>query len=359
MSPCQRRASRGVLASFTGGFGADAVIVTASSKSSEPFNHGRRDQPHQGPHRRRWPRRHDHRSRRLLQARARAEAVDVLRARPRTIPAYELAGHDYPLPYVRWTEQRNMAAFLDLIAEGKVTPKALVTHRFAIAEAEKAYELMESRRSRIWRCCSPIRRSGTTRRAAIATSAGRRASRKREPASRSSASGNYARGVLLPAFARRVEFGLTTRRHLDRHQRRPCERQVRLRRQSPPILPRRSTTRQPTPSSSPPATTRMPRLRRGFAAPASMCSARSRWRSTRPGSSRDRGCARARPGVLTVGFNRRFAPLLVKAKAALEPRSGPLVMLYRQRGRIPAESWIQREEGGGRISARSATSSTR
>src|SRR5260370_1696914 len=57
-------------------------------------------------------------------------------------PAYELGGHDYPLPYVRWTEQRNMEAFLALIAERKVTPKRLVTHRFPIAQAAKAYELM-------------------------------------------------------------------------------------------------------------------------------------------------------------------------------------------------------------------------
>jgi polar amino acid transport system substrate-binding protein len=55
-------------------------------------------------------------------------------------------------------------------------------------------------------------------------------------------------------------------------------------------------------------------------------------------------------GILAVGFNRRFAPLLVKAKAALEPRSGPLVMLYRvNAGAVPAESWIRRSEGGGRI----------
>ena len=42
--------------------------------------------------------------------------------------------------------------------------------------------------------------------------------------------------------------------------------------------------------------------------------------------------------------------LLVKAKAALAPRSGPLVMLYRiNAGAVPADSWIQRDEGGGRI----------
>jgi polar amino acid transport system substrate-binding protein len=60
--------------------------------------------------------------------------------------------------------------------------------------------------------------------------------------------------------------------------------------------------------------------------------------------------ARNAPGILTVGFNRRFAPLLVKAKQILKPRSGPLVMLYRiNAGAIPSDSWIQRAEGGGRI----------
>ena len=58
-------------------------------------------------------------------------------------PDYELAGHDYPFAYVRWTEQRNIAAFLELVAEGKVTPKRLVSHRFPIDRAEEADQLME------------------------------------------------------------------------------------------------------------------------------------------------------------------------------------------------------------------------
>src|SRR6185437_1719555 len=60
--------------------------------------------------------------------------------------------------------------------------------------------------------------------------------------------------------------------------------------------------------------------------------------------------AAASQGLLTVGFNRRFAPLLQQAKQALQPRSGPLMMLYRiNAGAIPGDSWIQRDEGGGRI----------
>ena len=135
-----------VVASRTGGFGADAVIVTASSKSSEPVNNAAE----------------------IIRMKGRIVVVGLvgltIDREPfykrelelklsmsygpgRGDPAYEFAGHDYPLPYVRWTEQRNMAAFLGLIEQGRVTPKAYVTHRFAIEEAEKAYELMEKRRA--------------------------------------------------------------------------------------------------------------------------------------------------------------------------------------------------------------------
>jgi hypothetical protein len=50
-------------------------------------------------------------------------------------PAYEEGGQDYPYGYVRWTEQRNIQAFLDLVASGAVTPSKLVTHRFDIDDA--------------------------------------------------------------------------------------------------------------------------------------------------------------------------------------------------------------------------------
>ena len=126
----------------TGGHGADAVIVTASSKSSEPINQAAEISRAKG---------------RIVVVGLVGMTIDREPFYKRELelklsmsygpgrgdPAYEFAGHDYPLPYVRWTEQRNMDAFLGLIEEGRVTPKAYVTHRFAIADAEKAYELME------------------------------------------------------------------------------------------------------------------------------------------------------------------------------------------------------------------------
>src|SRR5919112_1226357 len=57
-------------------------------------------------------------------------------------PEYEERGHDYPLPYVRWTEGRNVEAFLDLVASGRVDVRPLVTHRFTIEEGERAYRLI-------------------------------------------------------------------------------------------------------------------------------------------------------------------------------------------------------------------------
>ena len=60
-------------------------------------------------------------------------------------PLYEEKGVDYPLGYVRWTENRNMEAFLDLIAAGKVNMEGMLTHRFKFEEAEQAYDLLASK----------------------------------------------------------------------------------------------------------------------------------------------------------------------------------------------------------------------
>jgi predicted dehydrogenase/threonine dehydrogenase-like Zn-dependent dehydrogenase len=57
-------------------------------------------------------------------------------------PLYEEKGIDYPLGYVRWTEKRNMEAFLDLLAKGKIDVDRLITHKFEIEDAERAYEVI-------------------------------------------------------------------------------------------------------------------------------------------------------------------------------------------------------------------------
>ena len=59
--------------------------------------------------------------------------------------AYEQKGIDYPIGYVRWTETRNMEAFLKLAADRKLDLLSLITHRFPIARAHSAYDLITGR----------------------------------------------------------------------------------------------------------------------------------------------------------------------------------------------------------------------
>jgi predicted dehydrogenase/threonine dehydrogenase-like Zn-dependent dehydrogenase len=57
-------------------------------------------------------------------------------------PAYEEGGQDYPIGYVRWTEGRNLEAFIDLLSSGRVDANPLISHRIPIEEALQAYELI-------------------------------------------------------------------------------------------------------------------------------------------------------------------------------------------------------------------------
>ena len=59
-------------------------------------------------------------------------------------PVYEQGGHDYPYPYVRWTAQRNFEAVLDMMADGRLNVEPLITHRFPFELALDAYRLLES-----------------------------------------------------------------------------------------------------------------------------------------------------------------------------------------------------------------------
>ena len=60
------------------------------------------------------------------------------------VSAYEEKGQDYPIGFVRWTAQRNFEAVLGLMAEGKLDVEPLITHRFPFERAEEAYQLLLS-----------------------------------------------------------------------------------------------------------------------------------------------------------------------------------------------------------------------
>jgi len=66
-------------------------------------------------------------------------------------PKYEEMGIDYPVGYVRWTENRNMQAIVELLSEGKLDFKSLITHKFPIDEYQKAYDLILGKRQEFYR----------------------------------------------------------------------------------------------------------------------------------------------------------------------------------------------------------------
>jgi predicted dehydrogenase/threonine dehydrogenase-like Zn-dependent dehydrogenase len=126
---------------FSRGRGVDAVLITASTKSSEPVSQAAQ----------------------MCRKRGRIVLVGVTglelnRAEfyekelsfqvscsygpGRYDPDYEDAGHDYPVGFVRWTEQRNFEAALDLFASGAIRTGSLTSHRFPIERALEAYELV-------------------------------------------------------------------------------------------------------------------------------------------------------------------------------------------------------------------------
>ncbi len=126
---------------FSRGRGVDAVIITASTRSSEPV----------------------HQAASMCRKRGRIVLVGVTGLElsrddffkkeltfqvsasygpGRYDPNYEEKGQDYPIGFVRWTEQRNFEAVLDMMADRRLDVRPLISHRFTVEQAEQAYDLM-------------------------------------------------------------------------------------------------------------------------------------------------------------------------------------------------------------------------
>ncbi len=114
-------------------------------------------------------------------------------------PSYEEKGQDYPLGFVRWTEQRNFEAVLDMLASGQLDVKPLITHRFAFEDAPKAYEALTTDKTGLgmllkYTCSTPQR---MVRQVSLKPSATFSAQR---PVMGFIGAGNYASRMLIPAF---------------------------------------------------------------------------------------------------------------------------------------------------------------
>ncbi|MEH6539857.1 bi-domain-containing oxidoreductase [Halopseudomonas sp.] len=130
-----------IAAAFSRGRGVDAVIITAATKSNEPV----------------------HQAALMCRKRGRIVLVGVVGLElsradfyekelsfqvscsygpGRYDQEYEGKGRDYPIGFVRWTEQRNFEAVLDMMASGALDMKPLITHRYALENAVEAYQAL-------------------------------------------------------------------------------------------------------------------------------------------------------------------------------------------------------------------------
>jgi predicted dehydrogenase/threonine dehydrogenase-like Zn-dependent dehydrogenase len=264
-------------------------------------------------------------------------------------PDYEERGHDYPLPYVRWTEKRNIESFLELVADNRVNVDRLTTHRFPVTEAERAYQLIsaDSKEPYLGVVLNYDPETEVTRKIPLTTSAMRKADKSIVLGV--IGAGGYVPTMLLPHFKNEeIEFrSIATASGISAHDVGKRfgfayavssadeiidDPEINLvligtRHDLHAELARKSLERNKNVFVEKPLALNDEEL------------------------SAVLDAAQSSTGRLMVGFNRRFSPLVQQAKNFFSDRNTPLSILYRvNAGRIPKEHWLQDpHEGGGRI----------
>lgn len=273
-------------------------------------------------------------------------------------PSYELHGHDYPIGYVRWTEQRNMESFLHALSTGAIEVDSLTTHTFDVSSAAAAYDLLADRAQ------TPvgvlIRYPGsevTSQPASDASAPSSARASDHERKTRRSGNGvalvgvgNFATKTLLPALKRCGDLvpevavsarGLSAADVVRRHgipgvESDPIRAFGREGVVAAMISTRHDSHAQLTVQA----------LDAGLSVfvEKPLC--------MRPQELRSVIEAEARAGtVVTVGFNRRFAPATLALRDARARYDTPCTVAIRvDAGAIPLTHWIQDPDvGGGRL----------
>jgi predicted dehydrogenase len=109
---------------------------------------------------------------------------------------YEERGRDLPAGYVRWTEQRNLQAFLDLLSAARLDLSALTTHRFPVERAGEAYAALSSTDERSFGVLLEYRYEEQAQPRHVRPAPTAHAS----PRIGLIGAGSFARGTLLPAL---------------------------------------------------------------------------------------------------------------------------------------------------------------
>ena len=347
---------------FADGRGVDAVLITASTKSNEPV----------------------HQAAQMCRKRGRIVLVGVAGLElsrsdfyekeltfqvscsygpGRYDEDYELRGRDYPHGYVRWTEQRNFEAVLELMAAGKLAAAPLISERIPIAQAPSAYRHLTEDRALLGLLLTYPETDPDLRRTVVVddkkterenkTRSRRNATPNKQPVSLVIGvigAGNFASLVLLPALSKTPARLKTVASGNDT---------------SGIIAARKFGFQKATTDYH--TILADPEISAVFIATRHDSHARMVVEALQAGKNvfveKPLALSRAEMGEvreayhrsenlqLMVGYNRRFSPLAVRMRALLAGRSQPLGLVYTvNAGAIPANHWVQDAKvGGGRI----------
>ncbi|MEZ4282041.1 MAG: bi-domain-containing oxidoreductase [Myxococcota bacterium] len=352
-----------VLARATGGHGVDLAIVTAASDSSAPIQLAAELCRHKG---------------RVVAVGATAMDLDrrsfyekelELRMSMSYGPGrydrrYEELGLDYPIAYVRWTEQRNLQAFLDLAARGSLDPMKLDVETVEFEAATGTYEALAKGERRalaaVFRYAEHVDRSRSLTLAGRAASAEATASATKPRTAGSPrtgdlgiaflGAGNYAKGVLLPILEktkgisrRRIvtATGPSARRTAERFGFAACGTDPDQVLSDPSVDLVFIATRHDSHAAL---------------AEAALRAGKAVWLEKPVGLTMEEVDAVARAtretnGFLMVGYNRRFSSHARAIREAFAKRSGPMAIQYVvAAGPTPGGTWLTDPKiGGGRI----------
>lgn len=333
------------VAQFTDGYGADAVLVAAAADTNDPIELAgviARD--------------------RAIVAMVGAVKMDVPRkvyyekelqlrlsrsyGPGRYDKQYEEQGVDYPVGYVRWTERRNMQEFLRLVATKAVQLAPLITHRFPIAQAETAYDIITGKsRENFLGVLLTYADTQTTATKTVALNAARTTADIRLGVI---GAGNFAKSVLLPRLAKLPQVSLTgiataTGRNAkaigEQYGFALCTTDYRELLQREDLNTILIATRHDTHAR---LTAEAVRANKTVFVEKPLALSET--------ELQDVAAAVAQTsGRVLVGFNRRFSSLSAELKEFFR-NTESLAVTYRvNAGEIAKESWIQQAEGGGRV----------